>query len=144
MLGPFSVVGDCVSDDERLAMAFIEQESIRPGDLGIWFMPALEPGEQYASKWLLEDAAGSFWIACKYFAVRYRPDFHVPVGRVVLIVSGDPGSLDPDLSAQMANEIRELRATAPQRADLVVFKHNLLDHAQIVAAIDEHRRHWLS
>src|SRR6185295_15957682 len=109
MLGPFPVVGDCVSDEECLSMAFIEEEAIRPGDLGIWHMPSLEPGEQYASKWLLEDSAGEFWLACKYFAVRYRPGFHVPVARVVLMVSGDPGSMDAELSARMACQIRELR-----------------------------------
>jgi hypothetical protein len=144
MLGPFPVVGDCVSDEERLAMAFIECETIRPGDLGIWFMPSQEPGEQFASKWLLEDAAGEYWLACKYFAVRYRPEFHKPVGRVLLILSGDPGSMDAELSLKMAAEISELRAHPPQRADLVVFKGNLLDHDLIVAAIDQHRRQWVS
>lgn len=144
MLGPFPVVGDCVSDEECLAMAFVEQEAIHPGDLGIWYMPSREPGEQYASKWLMADSSGELWLACKYFAVRYRPDFHVPVARVLLIVSGDPGSLDPELSARMSNEILDLRAKAPQRADLVVFKENLLDHTLIVAAIDAHRRLWVS
>lgn len=138
------MVGDCVSDEEHLAMAFIEQESIRPGDLGIWCMPSLEPRERYASKWLLEDSSGEYWLACKYFAVRYQPGFHVPVARVVLVVSGEPGSMDVMLSAQMAGEIRELRTNSPQRADLVVFKENLLDHTRIVAAIDLHRRHWAS
>lgn len=144
MLGPFPVVGDCVSDEECLSLAFIDYASIRPGDLGIWFMPSREPGEQYASKWLIADSAGEFWLACKYFAVRYRPDFHVPVARVLLILKGEPGSLDPELSARMAQEILALRANIPERADLVVFERNLLDHTAIVAAIDLHRRHWVS
>lgn len=144
MLGPFPVVGDCVSDEERLAVAYIEYETVRVGDLGIWFMPSLAPGEQYASKWLVQDAAGELWLACKYFAVRYRADFHKPVGRVVVILSAEAGSLNPELSAQMAEEIRKLRGQPPRRADLAVFETDLLEYAEIVSAIDEHRRHWAS
>lgn len=126
-------------------MAFIEYTSaLVSGDLGIWFMPSLEPGEQYASKWLLVDQSGEKWLACKYFAVRYSPDFHKPVARVVLIVSGDSGSLEPELSARMASEIAGLRANPPARADLVVFPNDLLEQPLILAAIEEHRRHWVS
>lgn len=144
MLRWFPVVGDCVSDEERMAMALIDQTPIQHGDLGLWFMPSLEPGEQYAAKWLLADSGGDWWLACKFYAVKFRADFHVPIGRVSHIVSGEAGSLDPDLSARMANEIRELRASSPRRADLVVFAEDLLDQDRIVAAIDEHRRHWVS
>lgn len=140
MIGPFPVVGDCVMESERIAMAFIEYEPICHGDLGIWFMPSLESGEQYASKWLID--SDGWWLACKYFAVRYRPGFHVPVARVVMMVSGEPGSVDPVLSARMAAEIRELRANPVTRADLVVFPEDLLEQGDIVAAIDQHRRQW--
>jgi len=126
-------------------MAFIEYTStLASGDLGIWYMPSLAPEEQYASKWLLVDKAGSEWLACKYFAVRYRPGFHVPIARVVLILSGGAGSLDPALSARMAHEIQQLRSDPPSRADLVVFSDDLLEHEQILAAIEEHRRRWVS
>jgi hypothetical protein len=140
MLGPFPVVGDCVSDEERHALAYIDHEPLRDGDLAIWYMPSREPGEQYASKWLIADSAGGLWIACKYFAVRYRPEFHVPVARVVLILAGESGSFDPELSAKMAGEIRSLRANPPERADMVVFHEDILEHGEIVAAIDQHRR----
>jgi len=138
------MVGDCVSDEERMALAYIEHEPIHPGDLGIWFMPSLEKGEQYASKWLLEDSSGEFWLACKYFAVRFLVGYHIPIARVVAVVSGDPGTLDAELSARMASEVSDLRASHPKRADLVVFDEPVLDHRVIVAAIDEHRRHWSS
>lgn len=145
MIGPFPVVGDCVSDEERMSMAFIEYTStLASGDLGIWYMPSLEPGEQYASKWLLIDQSGKSWLACKYFAVRYRPGFHVPIAKVVLIISSGLGSLDPELSDRMSSEIRDLRANPPKRADLVVFESDLLEHQQIITAIEEHRRHWVS
>jgi hypothetical protein len=144
MLGPFPVVGDCVSDEERLSLAFIECKSVRAGDLVIWFMPSRDDGEQYAAKWLLVDEVGGYWLACKYFAVRYRPEYHVPVARVALIVSGDSGTLNADISSKMAHEIQALRANPPKRADLVVFKEDLLDQEKIVSAIDQHRRHWAS
>lgn len=144
MMGPFRVVGDCVSEEECMAVAFVEAETIRHGDLGVWFMPSLEPSEQYASKWLLMDGAGEWWLACKYFAVRYRQDFHIPVARVSVIISGEPGSLEPELSARLASEVRALRANPPQRSDLVVFAEDILDQSRIVAAIDLHRRQWVS
>lgn len=144
MLGPFPVVGDCVSDEERASFAFIDYAPLSHGDLGIWHMPSQAHGQQYASKWLLQDSAGEWWLACKYFAVRFRPEFHKPVARVVLIVSGEPGSLDPALSMQMSDEILELRRSPPKRADLVVFRDDILDQDRIVARIDEHRRHWAS
>jgi hypothetical protein len=142
MIGPFPVIGDCVLESDQRAMAFIEFESLCDGDLGIWFMPSREPEEQYASKWLV--MSDGWWLACKYFAVRYRPGFHIPIGRVTAIVSGGPGSFEPDLSARMAQEIRELRTAPPSRADLVVFPNDILDRAAIVAAIDQHRRRWAS
>ena len=144
MLGPFPVVGDCVSEEECKAVAFIECEPIHHGDLGLWYMPSLEPDEQYAAKWLLADSSGEWWLACKFFAVKFRTGFHIPVGRVSYIISGDPGSLNAELSVSMAGEIHDLRANPPPRADLVVFAQNLLDQDRIVAAIDEHRRHWVS
>lgn len=125
-------------ESERIALAFIEYESVRDGDLGIWFMPSREPGEQYASKWLVW--SDGWWLACKYFAVRYKPDFHFPVARVARIVAGEPGSLNPSLSARMSAEIQELRASLPVRSDLVVFQRDILAHADIVSAIDQHRR----
>jgi hypothetical protein len=68
------------------------------------------------------------------------PEFHVPVARVVLILAGESGSFDPELSAKMAGEIRSLRANPPERADMVVFHEDILEHGEIVAAIDQHRR----
>jgi hypothetical protein len=140
MLGPFPVVGDCIAESERLAVAYIECEPIRAGDLGIWFMPSREAGEQYAAKILVD--CGGWWLACKYFAVRYREGFHIPVGRVVGMIPGEPGSFDPELSARMTEQILELRANPPARADLVVFPMDILDLDEIVAAIDQHRRQW--
>lgn len=140
MKGPFPVVGDCVMDAERLALAYIDFAPICDGDLGIWFMPTRVPGEQYASKWLVQ--SGGWWLACKYFAVRYRPEFHVPVARVAVMVTGEEGSLDPELSARMNAEVCALRSNPPEREDLVVFSSDILDHEKIVAAIDQHRRQW--
>lgn len=142
MLGPFPVIGDCVSEKECIAYAYIEYETIRPGDLGIWHMPSQD--EPYASKWLVQDSAGGYWLACKYFAVRFRPDFHVPIARVVEIFCGENGSLDPVLSASMTQEIVDLRSSPPRRADVVVFAHDLLQYEPIVTAINEHRRLWTS
>lgn len=134
MTGPFPVVGDCVGSEERYAAAMLEKLPVRHGDLGIWFMPSLPAIDQYACKWLLS-VDGEFWLACKYFAVRYRPDFHRPVARVVAIVSGDPGSFDPVLASRMAREIALLRAKPPRRDDLVVFPADLLDQSAIIDAI---------
>lgn len=142
MMGPFPCVGDCVSDTQRFSLAFIEALPIRDGDLAIWHMPQLEAGEQYACKWLVADSHGEFWLACKYFAVRYRQDFHKPIARVVTIVSGDEGTFEPELAERLMNEMIELRANPPQRDDVIVFPDDLLTHAAIVAAIDgRHQAH---
>jgi hypothetical protein len=142
MQGPFPCVGDCISDEHRLAAAYIDSISIRAGDLGIWFMPSCEAGEQYACKWLVQDSAGRAWLACKYFAVRYRPDFHRAAGRVVAIVSGDRGTFDEPLAVRLSSEMRQLRASPPVRDDVVVFPEDILDLAAIVAEIN--RRHQMS
>lgn len=140
--GPFPCVGDCIDDQQRLAAAYMDSLSIRSGDLGIWFMPSCEVGEQYACKWLVQDSAGRGWLACKYFAVRYRPDFHKAAGRVVAIVNGEPGSFDEPLAKRLAAEMAHLRASPPVRDDVIVFPEDLLDLGAIVAAID--RRHQMS
>lgn len=140
--GPFPCVGDCISDEQRLAAAYIDSLSIRSGDLGIWFMPSCDPGEQYACKWLVQDSAERGWLACKYFAVRYRPDFHKGAGRVVAIVNGEPGTFDEPLTKRLAAEMAQLRAAPPVRDDVIVFPEDLLDLGTIVAAID--RRHQMS
>lgn len=140
LTGPFPCVGDCISDRNRLSVAYIDVLSTRAGDLGIWFMPSCEEGEQYACKWLVQDASGRGWLACKYFAVRYRPDFHKACGRVVAIVSGDPGSFDEPLARRLSTEMTQLRASAPVRDDLIVFSVDLLDLPSIVAEIDRRQR----
>jgi hypothetical protein len=142
MQGPFPCVGDCIADEHRLAAAYIDSLSIRAGDLGVWFMPLCEVGEQYASKWLVQDSAGRAWLACKYFAVRYRPDFHRAVGRVVAIVTGEPGTFDRPLAKRLAAEMAQLRASPPLRDDVIVFADDLLELSAIVAEID--RRHQMS
>jgi hypothetical protein len=140
--GPFACVGDCISDCCVLSAAYVDALSTRAGDLGIWFMPSQPEGEQYACKWLVQDSAGRGWLACKYFAVRYRPDFHKAAGRVVAIVNGEPGAFDEPLSKRLAAEMTQLRASPPLRDDVVVFVEDLLDIASIVAEID--RRHQMS
>lgn len=140
--GPFPCVGDCISDGHHLAAAYVDSLSTRDGDLGIWFMPSQPSGEQYACKWLLQDSAGRAWLACKYFAVRYRPEFHKAAGRVVAIVNGGIGTFDDTLSKRLADEMVQLRAAPPVRDDVLVFSEDLLDLASIVAEID--RRHQMS
>lgn len=140
--GPYPCVGDCIDDQDRFAAAYVDSLSIRDGDLGIWFMPSQEPGEQYACKWLLADAAGRAWLACKYFAVRYRADYHKAIGRVVAIVTGEPGTFDEPLAQMMSAQIAALRASPPRRDDVIVFAEDLLDMTSIVAEID--RRHQMS
>lgn len=140
--GPFPCVGDCISDQHRLAAAYVDSLSIRTGDLGIWFMPSLKPDEQYACKWFVQDSAGRDWLACKYFAVRYRPEFHKAAGRVVAIVTGEPGTFDAPLAQRLSAEMNQLRAAPPRRDDVLVFSEDLLDITSIVAEID--RRHQMS
>jgi hypothetical protein len=140
--GPFRCVGDCVSERQYVSAAYIDSLSVRDGDLGVWFMPSCAEGEQFASKWLVADSAGRAWLACKYFAVRYRPGFHQAVARVVAIVQGERGTFDRPLATRLATEMAALRAAPPRRDDVVVFPEDLLDHAAIVAALD--RRHKLS
>jgi len=140
--GPFPCVGDCISDEHRLAAAYTDALSIRTGDLGIWFMPSCEPGDQFACKWLVQDSSGRGWLACKYFAVRYRPGFHRAAGRVVAIVNGEPGTFDETLALRLASEMAQLRASPPARDDVIVFTEDLLDLTSIVAEID--RRHQMS
>lgn len=142
MQGPFPCVGDCVCDQHRLAAAYVDSISIRTGDLGIWFMPSQEEGERYACKWLVQDSAGRAWLACKYFAVRYRPGFHKAAGRVVAIVIGEPGTFDERLAQRLSAEMIQLRASPPVRDDVIVFADDLLDLTSIVAEID--RRHRMS
>lgn len=138
--GPFPCVGDCINDRHRLAAAYIDSLSIRAGDLGIWFMPSCEPSEQYACKWLVQDRAGRGWLACKYFAVRYRSEFHKAAGRVVAVVSGEPGTFNESLARRLSAEMAQLRASPPVRDDVIVFPEDLLDLTQIVAAIDRRQR----
>jgi hypothetical protein len=142
LTGPFPCVGDCVSSAHHFAAAYIDSLSTRAGDLGIWFMPSLQPSEQYACKWLVQDSAGHGWLACKYFAVRYRPEFHKAAGRVVAIVTGEPGSFDEVLAKRLASEMAQLRASPPVRDDVIVFDEDILDLTAIVAEID--RRHQMS
>lgn len=137
--GPYEVVGDCISEHSTLAMAWIDVLPVRAGDLGLWFMPSLPVGEQYSCKWLLQDSAGRAWLACKYFAVRYRPDFHRAAGRIVKIVRGDPGTFNPSLAQRLRGEMLSLREAPPQRDDVVVFESDLLDRMAIVAALDRAR-----
>jgi hypothetical protein len=140
--GPFPCVGDCISDEHRFAAAYVDSLSIRAGDLGIWFMPSCETGEQYACKWLVQDSAGRAWLACKYFAVRYRPDFHRAAGRVVAIVTGEAGTFDEPLASRLSAEMAQLRASPPRRDDVIVFARDILEMSAIVDEID--RRHQLS
>jgi hypothetical protein len=140
--GPYQCVGDCISEDRRFSAAMIDTLSIRLGDLGLWFMPSLEPGEQYACKWFVADSAGRTWLACKYFAVRHCPDFHYAAGRVVAIIEGERGTFDEPLASRLASEMAGLRANPPRRDDVVVFREDLLDLNDIVAELD--RRHQLS
>jgi len=140
--GPFKCVGDCVSDVHRVAAAYIDSLSVRNGDLGIWFMPSRASGEQFAAKWLVEDSAGRAWLACKYFATRYKPEFHHAAARVVAIVQGEPGTFDRPLARRLAKQMTALRAAPPPRDDVVVFSEDLLEHDAIVAALDG--RHQLS
>lgn len=138
--GPFPCIGDCISDQNRLSVAYIDSLSTRSGDLGIWFMPSQEEGERYASKWLVQDSAGRAWLACKYFAVRYRPGFHKAAGRVVAIVTGEPGTFDEPLAQRLSAEMMQLRASPPVRDDVIVFADDLLDLTSIVAEIDRRQR----
>jgi len=140
--GPFQCVGDCVSEDQRVSVAYIDSMNVRDGDLGIWFMPSQEQGEQFAAKWLVADSSGHAWLACKYFAVRYRPEFHQAIARVVAIVRGEPGTFNRPLSRRLAREMAALRDSPPQRDDVVVFAKDLFNHDAIVAALD--RRHQFS
>lgn len=140
--GPYPCVGDCIGDENRYAAAYVDSLSTRAGDLGIWFMPSLQPDEQYACKWLVQDSAGRPWLACKYFAVRYRPDFHKAAGRVVAIVTGELGTFDEPLAKRLAAEMAQLRASPPARDDVAVFAQDLLDLTEIIAEID--RRHQMS
>lgn len=142
LMGPYPCVGDCVCDEHRYAAAFVDSLSVRSGDLAIWRMPSLASDEQYACKWLVADSAGRKWLACKYFAVRYRADFHHAVGRVVAIVEGEPGTFDEPLAQRLNNEMMNLRESPPCRDDVIVFAEDLLDLVSIVAEID--RRHQLS
>lgn len=127
-----------------MAIAFIDHETVHHGDLVVWKMPSLELADQFATKWLLADSAGDWWLACKFYAVRYRAGFHVPVARVVRILAGERGSMDLELSMRMSEEIRALRASPAVRSDLVVFDTDILDRDLIVQAIEEHRRLWSS
>lgn len=136
LMGPFPCVGDCISAETRYAAAYMDSINVGAGDLGIWFMPSCEAGEQFACKWLVQDGRGSGWLACKYFAVRYRPGFHRAAGRVVAIVSGELGSFDTSLACRLAAEMRDLRACPPVRDDVIVFPYDLLDLHGIVCAID--------
>jgi hypothetical protein len=52
---------------------------------------------------------------------------------------GVANDANPELSARLAKEMRELRANPPKRPDLVVFRKDLTDHAAIVAAIRSHK-----
>jgi hypothetical protein len=140
--GPFQCVGDCVTDRHYVAAAYVDSLSVRDGDLGIWFMPSLPADEQFACKWLVADSAGRAWLACKYFAVRYRPDFHKAAGRVVAIVRGKPGTFNRALARRLAKEMADLRNAPPRRDDVVVFPKDLLAPGAIVAALD--RRHQLN
>jgi hypothetical protein len=142
MQGPFPCVGDCVTDRHYVSAAYTDSLNVRDGDLGIWFMPSLETGEQFACKWLVADSAGRAWLACKYFAVRYRPDFHKAVARVVAIVRGEPGTFNRPLARRLEKEIWQLRHAPPRRDDVIVFPDDLLGYEAIVAALD--RRHQLS
>jgi len=142
LAGPFPMVGDCVCEQELRALAFTDELPIRVGDLGIWQVPNPDPAEQYACKRLVADGADILWLACKYFAVKYRPDFHKAVARVVAILSDTPGTLDPELSARLHKEMQTLRQQPPVRDDVVVFPVDLLTHEAIVAAINgRHQLH---
>jgi hypothetical protein len=139
--GPFAVVGDCISASTSLSAAYIDSLPLRHGDLGIWFMPSLPPGEQYACKWLLQDCQETLWLACKYFAVRYRRDFHQAVARVVSIVSGEAGTFDVVLAERLSREMAGLRASPPARNDVIVFPEDLVKREDIIAAINRRLTH---
>lgn len=137
--GPFRCVGDCVSEHEAYAAAYVDSLCVRDGDLGLWFMPCRPEGDQYAAKWLLADDAQRLWLACKFFAVRYRPDYHFAIGRVVAIVRGEPGTFDDGVSERMRMEITALRRSPPMREDVRVFQTDLTDRQAIVDELN--RRH---
>src|SRR5437773_1266093 len=149
LLGPFRVVGDCLSEEECPMFAWADTAlPIRSGDTGIWHLPTREPGpqppagaafipqgEQEATKWLVT-VDGVDWLACKYFAVQRDPEFHVPFARVVALkpFPGLPLE-DPAESQRLKEEARELRANPPRRPDLIVFPEDLLSPAAVAEAI---------
>src|SRR5947207_12834544 len=149
LLGPFRVVGDCLSEEECPMFAWADTAlPIRSGDVGIWHLPSREPGphppagttwvpqvEAEATKWLVT-VDGVDWIANKYFAVRRDPTFHVPFALVVAVKRfPGPPLEDPAESRRLKEEALELRANPPRRPDLIVFPQDLLSPAAVKAAI---------
>jgi hypothetical protein len=140
--GPIRGVGDCVYPHAEVPALFWVDTALPPrhGALMLWYMPEQLAGEQTLGKWFLI-VDGQQWIACKYFAARRCPGWHVAAGRVVAELRGPIGMknpVNPELSAQLAEEMRELRANPPRRPDLVVFPRDLIDHCEIAAAIRAH------
>jgi hypothetical protein len=84
LVGPIECVGDCVHPHSEVAAAVWIDTALPPrdGDLIAWHMPEQSSGERTATKWFLV-IDGEQWIACKYFAVRRRPGWHIAAGRVV-------------------------------------------------------------
>ena len=149
LLGPFRVIGDCLSDEETLMLAWADTAlPIRSGDVGIWHLPTREPGpeppagaawvpqgEQEATKWLVT-VNGLDWLANKFFAVKRDPTYHVPFARVIALKSFPGLPLEhPEEWRRLKEEALELRANPPQRPDLIVFPHDLLSPAAVKAAI---------
>jgi hypothetical protein len=104
-----------------------------------WSLPSLKPGhklasgamgapqgEQETTKWFYV-IDGIELLVCKYFAVRRRPEFHVPFARLVAEVRYPPGwpTEDPAESRRIADEMRDLQRNPPERRDLVVFRPDL-------------------
>ena len=149
LLGPFRVVGDCLSEEECPMFAWADTAlPIRSGDVGIWHLPSREPGPQppagttwvpqgeaEATKWLVT-VDGVDWLACKYFAVRRDPEFHIPFARVIALQAFPGLPLEhPEESRRLRDEGLALRANPPRRPDLIVFPEDLLSPAAVAEAI---------
>jgi hypothetical protein len=148
LVGPFHIVGDCLSEQDLPGLAWLDTAlPIRSGDTVTWCLPSLQParrpvpdaacapqGEQESTKWYVV-IDGVELLVCKYFALRRRPDFHTPFARLVAEVRYPLGWPidDPAESRRIAAEMRELQANPPQRSDLLVFREHLFSASYAVA-----------
>jgi hypothetical protein len=105
----------------------------------MWRLPSREPGrfahpaiagaptgDEETTKWLCA-VNGVELLVCRYFAVRRRPEFHVPFARLAAEVRYpcEWPVRDPQESRRITEEMRELQANPPRRSDLVVFRPDL-------------------